>query len=404
MQLELTEKQMDYIDNRDRILVVEGSAGSGKTYFAVIKMLYYCLTHRECMFLMGRKTLPSLKRSCLTVLRKVLSKYHIKYEENKADGFITFDNGSTIMYMALDEMEKVRSITVDGIYLEQAEELSEPLFYELLLRMRGEWGQLDYSQCIVVLQPTRKSNWAYQYFHIKYKDECTFVHFSYKENDFLPEESKQFYDDLEFLDPRAYKMYTEGLWISESGLILTNWDTDVDRSTFKYYTGGIDFGFTAPSSFVLCGWYDDECYVLDEVYEKGLDNNQLSSRISECLARNGLSKRDVSVIYADSASPDRISMLCKDGFNVQPSVKNVDAKIQTAKLTSIHVDGGCENLIRELSDWAWDTDQDGNPLDVPVKKNDHAIDALLYCIYGVRGELSVYKPATSIDLSEVYIY
>ena len=28
VQLQLTEKQMDYIDNRDRILVVEGSAGS----------------------------------------------------------------------------------------------------------------------------------------------------------------------------------------------------------------------------------------------------------------------------------------------------------------------------------------------------------------------------------------
>ena len=55
-------------------------------------------------------------------------------------------------------------------------------------------------------------------------------------------------------------------------------------------------------------------------------------------------------------------------------------------------------------DYSWDKDKDGNILDKPIKKNDHAVDALCYNCYGVRGSLSDYTPNSSIDLSEVHIY
>lgn len=45
MQLVLTDKQADYIDDKTRHLVVLGSAGSGKTLFASIKTILYGLEH-----------------------------------------------------------------------------------------------------------------------------------------------------------------------------------------------------------------------------------------------------------------------------------------------------------------------------------------------------------------------
>ena len=43
-------------------------------------------------------------------------------------------------------------------------------------------------------------------------------------------------------------------------------------------------------------------------------------------------------------------------------------------------------------------------MDEPVKKDDHAVDALCYAVYGVRGKLSKNKPSSNFNMSEVKIY
>jgi DNA helicase IV len=43
VQLVLTDKQFEYIDNDTRHLMVQGSAGSGKTIFACTKVILYAL-------------------------------------------------------------------------------------------------------------------------------------------------------------------------------------------------------------------------------------------------------------------------------------------------------------------------------------------------------------------------
>ena len=44
-----------------------------------------------------------------------------------------------------------------------------------------------------------------------------------------------------------------------------------------------------------------------------------------------------------------------------------------------------DNLIKELQGYVWDTDRQGNPTGKPIKKNDHAIDAVVYFI-GTHGK------------------
>ena len=85
------------------------------------------------------------------------------------------------------------------------------------------------------------------------------------------------------------------------------------------------------------------------------------------------------------------------------SVKNVKAKIDTTRETKIHIDESCVNLIREMPMYEWKKDRNGELTEEPVKKNDHAIDALCYAVYGVRGELSQNKPSSAFS-NEVYIY
>ena len=119
---------------------------------------------------------------------------------------------------------------------------------------------------------------------------------------------------------------------------------------------------------------------------------------------HGLEFSDLDAVYCDAADPEKIEVFYQNGLNTYPSVKNVRAKIQVTKETRIYVDESCENLIRELPEYEWKKNKDGEILDEPTKRNDHAIDALCYACYGVRGELSDYSPSGNFGLDEIYIY
>ena len=237
-------------------------------------------------------------------------------------------------------------------------------------------------------------------------EDYKYIHYSYLENPFLPEEQKKVYEGLKETNYERYLTHTMGEWISSSKQIFTNnWSVGVDRQYFSYYVGGIDWGWNSRACFLLCGVYDEEFYVLDEVYKTEMTNSMFLEEIECLLERNGLSKQGVESIYADSADPEKIEVFNRNGLNVYPSVKNVKAKIDTTRETKIHIREKCVNLIREMPMYEWKKNKDGEILDgVPIKKNDHAVDALCYAVYGVRGELSPDKPASAFDMNEFYVY
>ena len=407
MQLVLTDKQMEYIEDKTRHLVVLGSAGSGKTIFASVKVILYAIEHPNARIGVFRQTLPSLKKTAWLEIRKLLDKLRINYKENKSDAVITLDNGSTLSFIPLDDSRKVRSLNLDFVYIEQCEEISKDSYDELTLRVRGEVQAKDFGQVLSVVQPESKSHWLYQRFYIIKANDPDYkvIHFSYLDNPYLSEDARKYYDSLKELDPDKYLTHTLGQWIVGTKQIFTNnWSVGFNRNYFDFYVGGIDFGWNVPSCFLLIGFYDDEAYVIDEVYAPELTNDELLDGIREVLMKYNLNFDDLDAVYGDSASPDRIEVLCQNGLNTYPSVKDVKAKIQTTRETKIHISENCENLIRELPEYQYKMDKDGNILDEPIKQNDHAVDALCYCVYGVRGELSKHRPASSFDFNEVSIY
>lgn len=407
MELVLSDKQFECMDNQTRHLMVMGSAGSGKTIFACVKVILYALEYPGARIGVFRQTLPSLKKTAWKEIRELLLTYQINHKENKSDGLITFENNSTIEFIPLDSDEKIRSLNLDYVYVEQAEEISWDAYNELDLRIRHKISKENYGQMLLVVQPYRKTHWLYKLFYQLKADDSDYekIHFSYLENPFLPEEQKKVYEDLKETDPDKYRTHTLGEWITDSKQIFTNnWSVGHPRDTFSYYTGGIDWGWNSPACFLLCGWYDEVCYVLGEVYRTEMTNTEFLERIKTLLGLHHLGFGDLDAVYCDSADPEKIEVFYQHGLNTYPSVKNVRAKISTTRETRIVIDESCENLIRELPEYQWKKNRNGEILDEPVKENDHAVDALCYNCYGVRGELTDFTPSMSVDLSEVYVY
>lgn len=402
MEWELTKKQAEYIFVDDEEICVEGSAGSGKTIFACSKTIFYAINNPGARIGIFRKTLPSLKKTSWLEIRKLLDDHKIVYDENKADGLITLSNGSTMSFSGLDDLSKVRSLNLDYIYIEQAEQIDRDTYLELKLRLRGSGADVEYRQAMLVVQPENPSHWIYQYFHVNGFGKVLF--FSYHDNPLLPRKHREYYERLEQIDETAYRRYSLGEWCGNGNLIFTNWDKET-RDTFNFYVIGIDFGFSVPSAVVLIGFYDLEPYVIDEVYEKELTTEDLFEQIKDMLHRNGLSFEDIDLAFADAAEPDRIKNLNEWGLYTEASVKDVKGRINTTKLTKIHIDENkCPNILKEIQSYSWRKDKDGYVTDVPVKVNDHAVDALQYAIYGILGANSPYRTTSTFDLMEVSVY
>jgi phage terminase large subunit len=168
------------------------------------------------------------------------------------------------------------------------------------------------------------------------------------------------------------------------GLIYTPWpNAEVWPAVADETYYGLDFGFNNPSALVRVDEKDGAAYLTEKIYESGLTTRGIGERMAEC----GVSKRDI--IYADAAEPDRIEELYRMGFNIHPADKgqgSVAAGILTVKAKRIYTRPENANLNREASTYKWAEDRDGRSLDVPVKINDHAMDAVRYALHTHAGK------------------
>ena len=442
VKVEMTPTQQKWINDQTRELLIEGSAGSGKTIFACYKVIFYALQYPNASIYIYRKTLPSLKRTSWKEIRNLLTDMGIPFEENKSEGIITIGehpNESKLYFGALDELSKVRSINADMIYIEQAEELNSSEFYtELMLRLgRGEASKRKggFSQMLIVVQPESEEHWIYKRYH-EFADATNefentkrdyiaegrtdypsyesilaniqkrrkTAHFHYSENLKLPKFQRDYYDNLKNEDYELWLRYSAGQWGKLTDVIYPNYDTVVVRENYDYYSFGCDFGFNNPSCFLLVGWYDNEAYVIDEVYQPKLLNRELIEECKRMLFKHNLLPEHLNIGYGDSAEPDRIEEFVQNDFPMEKGIKDVKAKIHTTKQTKLHIHPRCVNTIKEIKSYKYRRNRDGVTLDEPVKVNDHAMDALAYCVYGNRGSLSPNKPITKDFYRKVRVY
>lgn len=199
-------------------LVLKGGGGSGKSIFAGRKVLDRCKWEPGHRFLVVRKTAKSLRESCFHQLRGDALKYYAgdvdRVPKGKSsDMYLTFKNGSEIIFAGLDDVEKLKSIhDITGIWIEEATEISEHDFDQLDIRLRGEAKY--YKQIIVTFNPISITHWLKKrFFDRKDKFDRVRVHEStYKDNRFLPEEDQQTLESFRETNPYYYTVYCLGMW------------------------------------------------------------------------------------------------------------------------------------------------------------------------------------------------
>ena len=149
---------------------------------------------------------------------------------------------------------------------------------------------------------------------------------------------------------------------------------------------GIDFGFTHdPTAIVhvLADTGRKVAYLEQVEYQRGM----LNGDIAAVLRSQGIGRG--TRIWADAAEPKSIAEIGRDtGLNVVASNKSAPTRgsrltfqLQWMQGWQLRVTKASVDLIKELRNYTWAKDRDGNLLNEPIDTWNHAVDAARYALY-----------------------
>jgi phage terminase large subunit len=216
----------------------------------------------------------------------------------------------------------------------------------------------------------------------------------HKANTFL---SKELIDEIEYLqqtDKEFWKIYGLGEYGNIKGLVYEN-VKPINKipNDVKLVCYGLDFGFSQdPTACIAVYRKDNKLYLKEIIYSTELTNDDINHLLKE----NGLDRRDE--VICDSAEPKSIQELYNLGTNAKPAKKGKDSisnGINILKRFEIFVDEESTNLLKEFRLYKWATDKNGNSLNRPIDKYNHALDAIRYVAlihlsHGSSGKYFVY--------------
>lgn len=270
-QLYYNDVYEDAIYNTSQILVLYGSASSGKSYFAAQKIILRCLSEKGHRFLIIRKVGNTLKDSVFQLLKDVISEFDVynEFEINKTDKvFYHKLTGNEIICKGLDEPEKIKSVQgITSMWIEEATELTFDDFTQLLLRIRGE--KPNYIQYILTFNPISENHWLKSKLVESNNFDLTIIRSNYTHNHYLSAQDKKTLESLKDTNPLYYQIYCLGEWGIEdkSGKFAYAFDRDKHVVTGlnydDHYELYLSFDFNVnPITCLAAQHYNETTYCL----------------------------------------------------------------------------------------------------------------------------------------------
>ena len=389
----LSPKQYEFFHAQDaRINILEGSVSSGKTFVSLCKWGWrVAMSPLSCVFLMAGKTQTTLKRNCLIPLQGLFGEDYFTFSLSTKTASLF---GHTILLEGADNIkaeDKIRGLTLDGAYLDEATLLPYSFFVMLLSRLRTK-GAFLYA----TTNPDNPLHWLkVNYIDREAELSAKVWDFHLEDNVYLPQEYIHNIK-LEYTGV-FYQRFILGQWVIADGLVYSAFDRDsmtIDTpsdslimSDYAEKYIAIDYGIQNPTAYVLAGWHKtkQEWHILREWKYGGKDGvpPKTDPELYEAL-RAFAEPFDVQELIIDPTAESFAQLIHKDRrFKVRDATNDVLKGISFVN-TCFHqyklkIAKGCKELLKELWSYSWDTEKSRKlGTDVVIKENDHLCDALRY--------------------------
>lgn len=407
-------------NNTDKLItLITGGRGSAKSFNVgtFIERLSFESGHK---MLYSRYTMTSTDISVIPEFQEKIDLEGTNdfFDITKKDIINTFSD-SVIMFRGIrtssgNQTAKLKSIQgLTTFVCDEAEEWnSEEDFDKLVLSIRQKGIQ---NRVIIIMNPTDSNHFIYKKYiekthklieidgvqvQISTHPNVLHIHTTYLDN--IENLSPQFIQEMERMkeeEPEKYAHVAIGRWsdVAEGAIFKRFEIVDSIPDYAKKRGVGLDFGYSNdPSAAIECALIDNDLY-LDELFYR---TRMLSGDISDSLKPFRLK------VISESADPRLIQEISNSGILIYPVDKsNINSKssilagIDKMLELNLKVTRRSYNILYELRKYTWDKDKDGNYINKPIDKYNHALDAARYWVLGeVLGRILKPKQYNKDDL------
>ena len=371
-------------DYSHRWEIYKGSAGSGKSHFITQKIIIKALREKRRV-MVCRRYGTTMRNSVFKLFKDVIESFKITHltRIKESDMGIVLPNGSEIIFVGLDNEEKLLSIAgITDVFIEEVYEVPKEIVDQLNLRMRGKAPN---KQIYMAFNPISAKHWLYDFCEGTTRPESSiYSQSTFRDNPFLPDEYVKALEDMYRTNPNKARVFCDGEWGADvEGLVYKNHvlsDFDINELIKKglEVRVGIDWGFVDPTTVVV-SLFDKakkEIYVIGEFYKRGATLEE----IKEGIVMLGISKQKM---YCDGAEPDKVDYLRRNGFNAvsaKKGVGSVKAGISFLQDMKIICHESCVHVAAELENYVYLKDKKTGQYVEDSYDHDfsHTMDALRY--------------------------
>lgn len=406
VNLDIHEKFAPLYQSLRRFILLQGGAGSGKSYQLGQAVLFNKLLRPGNTVLGCRAVYRTIEDSIYQVQKDVIEQYGYGelFDFKRSPLSITNKvNGSKMLFRGVDQgAEKIKSIAgVSTIVFDEATELRDLEAFRMLNTRIRQRNQLN--QFILAYNPTSKHHFLHDQFFVQdtYADHCEIIKTSWRDNPHLPDDYGEEIKRTFRGDPDGLRVYDLGEWgEGKKGLIYPDWKhvEDYPEDWPLTFAVGIDFGHEDPTAIVLVAIDEirNDLYLQQLFYRSASthkDRAFILDRVQTYLRKHRGYFHRVPM-YADH-SLEQIAELNNAGFKVDKAKKgpgSVVGGISVMKgFNNIYVVGvppdlqDTTALERELKHYRWKEDNKKG-ISVPDDsyhngiKFDHLLDASRYAV------------------------
>lgn len=410
------------ISCRDGEVLVEGSAGTGKSMGALHKLAMAAMKYDGMRGLIVRKTAASLGSTTLETWRKQVigtllatRKAHYYGGSTEQPPQYRFANGSAVVIGGMDKPSKIMSSEYDMIMADEATELEIADWEAATTRLRH--GVMPYQQAMACCNPSQPTHWLNQRAEVGGMTRLLSQHtdnprYFTAAGEMTPD-GAAYLEKLNRLTGVRYLRLRKGIWAAAEGQVYEDFnpaDHLIDvmpegwESWPRYWS--IDWGFTNP--MVVQFWAEDgdgRLYLYREIYHTQRLVEDVARQVMGIVAPGGVWREpQPQAIICDHDAEDRATFERHVGLGTVPARKDVSTGIQAFQARLRKAGDGRPRvfLLRsalvqrdqalaeagkptctadELPGYVWRKGADGKPVpEEPEKRDDHGCDAGRYVI------------------------
>lgn len=370
--------------------VFEGGRGGLKSSFVAFKIIELIKNNPQMHACITRQVAGTLKDSVYANMKWAINELGLmeEFECKVSPPEIKYiKTGQTIYFRGLDDETKLKSIKPEFGYI-------GILWKEEKDQMKGDAQERSVNQSVLrggdesydfssYNPPKSKSNWVNR-IKLMPNPKRVIHHSSYLE---APAEwlGQKFIDDaahLKEINPEAYEHEYLGVPNGDGGNVFEYLEirdiTDEEISHMDRIFAGVDYGWYPDAFCYLRTYYDsarEKIYLIDELYV----NKWSNSKTADWIKKKGY---DDYTMICDSAEPKSVNDFRDAGLPARGAIKgpgSIEYGFKFLQTKTLVIDPKrTPNAYKEITEYEYDRDKEGNVISGYPDGNDHAISALRY--------------------------